>query len=225
MKKLITFISCVAMAACSSQAQNKEVQTTKTMDSEIITLAAPQENGATILDALKNRSSVREFADEGLTLEQLSGVLWAAAGQNRPDGKLTAPSALALYPIRVYAVIANGIYLYNSKEHKLTLVKKGDHMKLTGGQEFVYTAPLNIMYVADLDAYAERLGGMPEADQLRLCALDGAGYCQNANLYVAANGMGSVTRGGAPGPEFLRAIEAPASYRFILAQTIGIPKK
>ena len=223
-KRVVSLICCVVLAACGGQAQNKQAQTTKTMDAETITLAAPQESGATLMDALEARASVRSYSDEGLTLEQLSGIMWAAAGQTRPDGKLTAPSAMALYPIKVYAVIPNGIYLYDSKEHKLTLVKKGDYMKLTGLQDFVYTAPLNIMYIADLDAYAERLGNMSEADKLRLCALDAAGYCQNANLWAAGYGMGAVTRGGAHGPEFLKTIEAPESYRFILAQTVGIPK-
>ncbi len=222
MKKMISLICCIVLAACG-QAQNDKAQTTKTMDSETITLTAPQESGATLLEALTKRASVREYTAGGLTLEQLSGIMWAAAGQNRPDGRLTAPSAMALYPIKVYAVIPNGIYLYDSKKHKLTLVKKGDFMKLAGLQDFVYTAPLNIMYVADLDAYAERLGDLPETDKIRLCSLDAAGYCQNANLWAAANGMGSVTRAGAHGAEFLKTVEAPASYRFILAQTIGMP--
>lgn len=224
MKKLTTLVFCAIFAACGGQAQTKEAQTTKTMDSETIQLTIPEGNGATLLDALKNRASVRTYKDEGLTLEQLSGVLWAAAGQNRTDGRLTAPSALALYPIRVYAVIDNGIYLYHSKEHKLTLVKKGDFKQLTGLQDFVYTAPLNILYIADLEAYAERLGNMPEEDKLRLCSLDAAGYCQNANLWAAANGMGSITRGGAKGDEFLKTIGAPETCRFILAQTVGIPQ-
>lgn len=224
MKKLTTLAICVLLAACAGQPQTKETQTTKTMDSETITLTVPAENGATLLDALKKRSSVRAYTDEGLTPEQLSGVLWAASGQNREDGRLTAPSALALYPIKVYAVIETGIYLYDSKGHRLDLVKQGDFRQLTGLQDFVYTAPLNIMYIADLEAYAERLGDMPEESKLRLCALDAAGYCQNANLWVAANGMGAVTRGGARGDEFLETIGAPDTYRFILAQSVGIPQ-
>lgn len=223
MKRFITLAFCAALAACGGQAQNRQQQTTKEMNTETIRLTVPEGNGATLLDALKNRASVRTYADLGLTLDQLSGILWAASGQTRPDGKLTAPSALALYPIRVYAVIDNGIYLYTPGEHTLTLVKQGSFMQLTGLQDFVYTAPLNIMYIADLTAYEERLGDMPEEDKMRLCALDAAGYCQNANLWAAANGMGAVTRGGARGAEFLEAIGAPATYRFVLAQTVGIP--
>lgn len=223
MKAITTFIFCAVFAACG-QAQTKEAKTTREMNSETIQLTVPRENGATLLGALQKRMSVRAYKTDGLTLEQLSGVLWAAAGQNRPDGKLTAPSALALYPIKVYAVIDNGIYLYDSAGHKLTRVKEGDFRKLAGLQDFVFTAPLNIMYIADLEVYSERMANMPEADRLRIASLDAAGYCQNANLWVAANGMGSVTRAGARGADFLETIEAPSTYRFILAQTVGIPE-
>jgi nitroreductase len=237
-KSAVSLILCVTLAvtlsACLGKAPNNTPsQTTNEMSSETITLPAPVETGATLLDALKKRSSVREYSAEGLTLEQLSGVMWAAAGENRP-GRLTAPSAMALYPIRTYAVLPGGIYLYDAPTHTLKLVKAGDYRNLAGLQDFVYTAPLNIMYVADISVFGDRWssgtakpddseGGMPEADILRICALDAAGYCQNANLWAAGNGLGAVTRAGAKGAEFLATIGAPASYRFVLAQSIGIP--
>ncbi len=218
----------VGVGACGSRANS--------VAPESIALPAVTESGTTLLQALKDRSSVRSFADVALSPEQLSGVLWAAAGQNRPDGKLTAPSAMALYPIRTYAVLADGVYLYDAASHSLKLVAAGDHRRLAGLQDFVYTAPLNIVYVADMAVFGDRWsssttrpegedGGMPEADILRLCSLDAAGYCQNANLWATANGLGAVTRAGAQGEEFLKVIGAPASYRFVLAQTVGVPAK
>lgn len=229
MKKLtVSLILCTVLAAtlaaCLGRAQNKTPQTTNDMNSETIALLTPQESGATLLDALKKRSSSREYTAEGLTLEQLSGVMWAAAGENRP-GRLTAPSAMALYPIRTYAVLPGGIYLYDAPAHTLKLVKAGDFRNLAGLQDFVYTSPLNIVYIADLAAYAERGASIPESDILKLCAMDAAGYCQNGNLWAAAHGMGSVTRAGARGEEFLATISAPSTYRFVLAQTVGIPVK
>ena len=221
--KLVLCASFAAsiLAACVGRAQPNS-QTTNDMNSEKITLVKPAETGATLLQALQQRASTREYTTDGLTLEQLSSVLWAAAGENRP-GRLTAPSAMAMYPIRTYAVLPNGIYLYDAPTHTLKRAIEGDHRKLAGMQDFVYTAPLNIMYVADLAAYEGRYGNMPEADQLRLCSMDAMGYCQNANLWACANGMASVTRAMALGPEFLKAIGAPATYRFILAQTVGVP--
>jgi nitroreductase len=223
MKKIIIALACVAMAACGGPTQPKQESnslTTKEMNTETIQLTTP-ESSATLLDALKERKSVRSYADTPLTLEQLSGVMWAAAGQTRPDGKLTAPSAMALYPIKTYAVLENGIYAYSSAEHKLTLVKAGDFREFTALQDFAYTAPLNIMYIADLSVYSENT---PESTVMMLCAMDAMGYCENANLWAAANGMGAVTRAGAKGAEFLAAIEAPETYRFVLAQTVGIPQ-
>jgi hypothetical protein len=211
----------VMIVACIGRAQNNP-QTTDEMKAETITLVTPAETGATLLHALKQRASSREYAAAPLTLEQLSGVMWAAAGENRP-GRLTAPSAMAMYPIRTYAVLANGIYLYDAPSHTLKRVAEGDHRRLAGMQDFVFTAPLNIVYVADLATYAERYGDMSEAEKLKLCSMDAMGYCQNANLWACGNGMASVTRAMAPGPEFLAAIGAPDTYRFVLAQTVGIP--
>jgi hypothetical protein len=223
MKKFTFVIAlCAALAACIGHAQNNP-QTTNEMTTETITLPAPTETGATLLTALQLRASTREYSAEPLSIEQLSGVMWAAAGQNRPDGRLTAPSAMALYPIRTYAVVPGGIYLYDAPSHTLTRVVEGDHRNLAGLQDFVYTAPLNIVYVADLAAYGERAASMAETDIMYLCAMDAAGYCQNANLWAAANGMGAVTRAGARGAEFLAAIGAPDTYRFVLAQTVGLP--
>ena len=225
MTKHAIFILCIVLTACHSKAQEKDNVTTKTMDSDKITLIAPQETGATLLDAMKKRASVREFADTGLTLEQLSGILWAAAGQNRPDGKLTTPSAMGLYPVKVYAVLQNGIYLYNSKEHTLTLVKKGDHRRMAGTQDFVYTAPLNLMYVSDLDKFDERKPAYPTLEErLFVSALDAGHYSQSVALWAVANGMGSVPRGWTNEEEFLKAIDAPANYRVVLAQTVGVLK-
>lgn len=224
-------------AACGPAANETTAPTATPIDptAEKIELQAPAESGATLLQALRARSSVRSYTADELTVEQLSGILWAAAGENRPGtGKLTAPSAMALYPIRTYAVLPGGIYLYDSATHSLARVAEGDHRQLAGLQDFVYTAPLNIMYVADMAVFGDKWssgaakpedskGGMPESDILRVCALDAAGYCQNANLWAAGNGLGAVTRAGARGEEFLKAIGAPASYRFVLAQTFGIP--
>lgn len=228
MKKAnLTFALCLALAsamtfaACLGRAQNKS-KSTDEMNEQTISLVTPAETGATLLQALQQRASTREYAGAGLSLEQLSGVLWAAAGENRP-GRLTAPSAMAMYPIRTYAVLAQGIYIYDAPSHSLTRVAEGDHRKLAGMQDFVYTAPLNIVYVADLATYEERYGEMAEAEKLKLCSMDAMGYCQNANLWACANGMASVTRAMAPGPEFLKAIGAPDTYRFVLAQTVGIP--
>ena len=207
------------LGACATQPP-KPAATPVEM-TECIALAAPAAKaGATINEALAARRSWREFGPEKLSLEELSGVLWAAAGENRTDGKLTAPSALALYPITVYAVFEEGIYRYDGREQTLTRVAEGDHRAAAGRQPFVATAPLNLVYIADLQTYEGK--GIPEENVLMLCAMDAAGYAENVNLYTAGHALRSITRGSAAADELLSLLRLdPARYRFILAQSVG----
>lgn len=223
-------LTCAALlfAACGGPGQTGkenpgkvESRTEVAYGERIALLPVEEQCGLTINEALQNRRSWREYNPGDLSLEELSGVLWAAAGENRPsEGRLTAPSALALYPVRVYAVFAEGAYLYDAKAHALTRVAEGDLRKLSGAQEFVFSAPLNLLYVADLSAYEGR--GIP-ADKVRyLCGQDAAGYAENVNLYTAGHGLRSITRGSALEAELLAALGLDTDRFFLaLAQTVG----
>ena len=104
-------LACAALlfAACGGPAGEQgglkpETRTEVTYGERIALVKPDLKAGLTINEALHNRRSWREYNAGALSLEELSGVLWAAAGVNRPEeNRLTAPSALALYPIRVYA--------------------------------------------------------------------------------------------------------------------------
>ena len=53
------------------------------------------DRGGSLMRALADRRSVREYADRALSLQDMSDLLWAANGVNRPaSGKRTAPSAM-----------------------------------------------------------------------------------------------------------------------------------
>ena len=110
--------------------------------------------------------------------------------------RLTAPSALALYPVRVYAFFAEGVYRYDARTHKLVRVLEGDRRKLTGMQDFVFAAPLNLVYLADRTVYEGR--NIPAEHVRYLCGQDAAGYAENVNLYTAGHGLRSITRGSVP---------------------------
>lgn len=223
-------LTCAALlfAACGGPGQTGkenpgkvESRTEVAYGERIALLPVAEQGGLTINEALQNRRSWREYNPGDLSLEELSGVLWAAAGENRPsEGRLTAPSALALYPVRVYAVFTEGAYLYDAKAHALTRVAEGDLRKLSGAQEFVFSAPLNLLYVADLSAYE---GRRIPADKVRyLCGQDAAGYAENVNLYTAGHGLRSITRGSALEAELLAALGLDTDRFFLaLAQTVG----
>lgn len=226
MKRTAMAFAALLFAACGggqsqSGSEASEPATAVVHGAEIALLPVDPQAGLTINEALQNRRSWREYAAEPLSLEELSGVLWAAAGVNRlEEGRLTAPSALALYPIRVYAFFAEGVYRYDAPAHKLVRVAEGDLRNLSAAQPFAVAAPLNLVYIADLSVYADR--EIPAEKVRYLCGQDAAGYAENVNLYTAGHGLKSITRGSAPADELLKALGLdPAQYFFALAQTVG----
>ncbi len=218
-KSILILLVATAFVACGNQQEN---ETAMKMTDEIALVAPREKGGLSVNEALALRQSSREYSTEKLSLEEVSEVLWAAAGTNRPDGKLTAPSALALYPIEVYAFFEEGVYRYLSAEHKLTLVAQGDHRQLAAMQDFAYAAPLNLVYVANYAKYTGRGADIPADRRWFLCGQDAAGYAENVNLYCAANGLKSITRGSYKADQLLQILGlAPTQYEVILAQTVG----
>lgn len=223
MKHLLMLCAVGLMTACCCQTKEQKSEPTATPvvhGTEIVLPAPDLKSGLTVGEALQNRRSWREYSPEPLTMEELSGVLYAAAGINRPENDhLTAPSALALYPIRLYVFFKEGIYRYEAKGHKLVRVKEGDYMAVSGAQPFVAEAALNLVYVADLSVYAGK--SIPAEHVRYLCGQDAAGYAENVNLYTAGTGLRSITRGSAS-PELLATLDLDAErYLFALAQSVG----
>ena len=83
--------------------------------------------GDTIMQAFTKRHSTKSFSRRKPTMQDLSDLLYAANGINRPEsGKRTAPSALNRQDIKIYVCLPEGAYLYNAKRHSLELVNKAD---------------------------------------------------------------------------------------------------
>lgn len=217
-KKLLPAALCL-LAACTATAPGTP-EATPVTEAPVIELTVPAPTGGrTIDEALWLRQSARDYAPEALSLEELSGVLWAAAGVNRPEtGKLTAPSAKALYPIRVYAFLAGGVYRYDPAAHLLERVAEGDFRSLTARQPFANEASLNLVYAADLSKFG---GAAPEVARYT-CGLDAAGYAENVNLYASGHDLKAVTRGSFQEAELLDLLGLDAEGWFVaLAQTVG----
>ena len=123
-----------------------------------ITLPDPDlAGGKPLMRALSERHTSREYDTRELPTDALSNLLWAAFGINRPDsGRRTAPSAMNWQETDIYVVTAKGTYLYDPKAHALEPHISGDLRALTGQQGFVGTAPLNLVYVADLCENGQR---------------------------------------------------------------------
>jgi nitroreductase len=187
---------------------------------DIVKLPAPRmEGGMPLMQALKQRHSSREFAAAILPMQTLSDLLWAASGVNRPDGRRTAPTARNMREILVYVATADGAYLFDPDAHALKPVLNRDIRKLTGTQDFVGQAPVNLVYVADL-------GRMDagEEDKRLYSATDTGFIAQNAYLYCASAGLATVVRGSVDRAALAAELRLSPNQRIILAQTIGYPK-
>lgn len=184
-------------------------------------LVPPQlTGGKPLMQTLHERRSTREFAARPLAPQDLSNLLWAASGVNRPDtGKRTAPSARDWREIDIYVVTADGVSVYDPDAHALRRVLARDLRALTGQQDFVAGAPLNLVYVADLD----RMADAGAEDQLRYAAA-GAGFiAQNVYLYCASAGLNTVVRGRVDRAALAAALGLGPRQQIILAQTVGYP--
>ena len=187
-----------------------------------VILPPPQtEGGKPLMQALKERHSTREFSPEALPPQMLSNLLWAAAGVNRPaTGKRTVPSARDWREIDVYVATAEGTYRYEARANALQPVVMRDLRALTGVQDFVATAPVNLVYVADLD----RMEGAA-AEQKEFYAATDAGFiAQNVYLFCASEGLAVVVRGSIDRTELAKAMSLRPDQRIILAQTVGYPR-
>ncbi len=91
-------------------------------------------NPTTLFRALEKRHSSRSFSPTELSDAQLSTILWAACGINRPEsGHITAPSAINAQDILVYVVRKDGAYLYLPEDNKLQRVSDKDLRKAVAG--------------------------------------------------------------------------------------------
>ncbi|MFH1046053.1 MAG: SagB/ThcOx family dehydrogenase [Candidatus Omnitrophota bacterium] len=187
-----------------------------------IALSAPQtQGGKPLMQALKERKSIREFSARELPLQVLSDLLWAANGINRPEsGMRTAPTAKNLQEIDIYMARADGLYLYNAQGNQLELVLAGDIRGLTGSQPFVKDAPINLIFVAD---YA-KMGQMDEKTKDIYAATDTGYISQNVYLYCASSGLATVVRGWVDRTALAKVMQLRPEQRIVLAQTVGYPK-
>ncbi|MCR4397152.1 MAG: SagB/ThcOx family dehydrogenase [Candidatus Saccharicenans sp.] len=192
-------------------------------DQAVIKLPPPQqEGGKPLMECLKLRQSQRDFSPDKLPPQVLSNLLWAAYGINRPDsGKRTVPSAVNWQNIDLYVATADGLFLYEAKDHALIQVLKEDIRGLTGTQDFVKIAPVNLVYVGD---YARIPRGSDE-DKRFYSAAHAAFISQNVYLFCASEGLATVVRALINREELAQAMKLRPEQKIMLAQTVGYPKK
>jgi predicted small secreted protein/nitroreductase len=212
MKNIILILA--ALLAASLTLSNCSTSFAQEQD---INLPAPNRSGGKpLMQALNERQTIRTLTNENLTQQQLSDLLWAAFGMNRP-GMRTAPSAYNLQEIDIYVALRSGTYLYNAETHVLTPLKSKDIRGLISTEE----AALQLILVADMGKYDINEGEIINDSDLFLSYANAGFISQNVYLYCASANLGSAVRGWVEKDLIAIELGLRSNQVILLAHTVG----
>jgi len=185
-----------------------------------VRLPAPRSGvGLPLMAALGLRRSTRAYSDRPLSAQTLSDLLWAAFGVNRPSGDRTAPYWRHIMVVDIYLAMQDGVWLYEAQTHSLQPYMPDDIRAHTGLQDFVATAPVNLVYVA----HGERMHDVSPEERRLYASVDAAFIGQNVYLFCASEGLGSVFRGAVDTHKLNGIMKLPQEQFVTFAQTVGYP--
>ncbi len=198
----------------------------------VVALPAPRTHGAaTLEETLLGRRSVRAFAATGLALEDLGQLLWAAQGVTSREGGRTAPSAGALYPLEIHAVVADvagldpGVYRYLPERHRLERLGGGDRRAALAhaalGQDWIAKAPVVLVIAAD---YA-RLTGKYRERGVRYAHLECGHAAQDVLLEAVALGLGAGVVGAFDDARVREVLRIPVTEQPLELIPVGRPER
>lgn len=190
---------------------------------DLVNLPQPDKSvSATLMQALADRHSAREFSSREISDATLSTILWAATGVNRPEeGKLTVPSAMNAKDIQVYVIRKDGAYLYNPQNNTLQQVTDKDlRSAVASRQSFAATAPVSLLMVSDHSRFRPET---PQAAKERVGAIDAGYVSQNIALVCTALGLNNVPRMTMDTQALKQALNLTDQQDLVLNQQIGYP--
>ena len=195
-----------------------------------IALPEPDLKGRETLErTVMRRHSIRDFAPGAMTRAELGQLLWAAQGVSDPSGLRTAPSAGALYPLELYAIVgasgdlATGIYHYLPRRHELELVASGDFRAEFAAaalmQEWTARAGLVLVVAA---AFARTTAKYGERGR-RYVAIEAGHAVQNVYLQAVALGLGATEVGAFRDDAVARLVGLPRGEEPVTSVAVGRP--
>ena len=178
--------------------------------SKEIKLPAPDKSNQTsLMQALSERQSDKDFINKKIDDKTLSTLLWSAYGVNRDNGKRTIPTALGKNDLQIYIADNRGTWLYDAENNTLLSIGNIDIRPHFQTQDYMKNVPVILIYVGSHEDYASMHAG--------------SAY-QNVELYVVANQMASVVRGHFNKEDVQKALNLPYDKRVIISQAVGYKK-
>lgn len=193
-----------------------------------IELPSPRVSGSvSVEEALTQRRSIRSYADAPLGLGELGQLLWAAQGITHRQELRTAPSAGALYPLELFAVVGSveglgaGVYHYRPEGHSLTKVADGDRreplVSAALHQSWIAEAGVVIVLAAVFERTRRKYG--PRAERYVHMEVGHAG--QNLFLQAEALGLATVVVGAFDDEQVTAVLGLPAQARPMSLMPVG----
>ena len=197
---------------------------------DLVRLPPPVLKGpVSVEEALQRRRTVRNFASRGLSLAQVSQLLWSCQGITDPRGLRTAPSAGATYPMEIYLVagergvadLAPGIYRYQPQGHALELVLKGDHRAAVAraclSQAWMAQAPVMAVIAAEYSRCTRRYGDRG----VMYTHMESGHVGENLFLQAEALGLGAGIVGAFEDKPLHRTLSLPKEHVPLLVMPVG----
>jgi len=194
-------------------------------DMKEIALSKPKLKGSMSLEeTILKRRSVRSYSSKKISTENLSQLLWAAQGVTDTRGLRAAPSAGALYPLEIYAVTEEGVYHYVPETHTLLEISsqnvKPALTKASWGQNFVNTAPLDII----ITAVYSRVSGRYGKRGIRYTDMEAGHVAEHIPLHAVALGLSSVPVGAFDDANVSRILNLPKEEKPLYIIPVGYKK-
>jgi len=186
----------------------RRIGTYKTYPNPLDRLELPEparSGGQPFWKVLHERSSIRDYGPEALTLEEVSQILWASQGITRERGEWqfrTAPSAGGLYPIETYLAVnrvddlASGLYHYEVRYHRLAMLREDQLIgqaltRAAMGQTMCQRAAIMLIWTAVIARSARKYGERA----YRYIHMDAGHIAQNVYLAVTELDLGCCVMG------------------------------
>ena len=182
----------------------------------------------TLIEAIGRRRSVREYADEPLTLKDLSFLLWATQGVHEvaEDGShafRNVPSAGCRHPFETYLIVKwvtglkPGLYRYLALDHKLCFLCTADELLNRASDDDWLQPGEAVLFVWTAVPYRTewRYGILSH----KMIAIEAGHICQNLYLAGVAMGVGTCAIGAFPQDEIdeLLAVDGNDEFSVYLA--------
>jgi len=178
-----------------------------------------------LMKALEKRRTIRKWIDRPVSEQEISKLLWAACGitkkkYGKVKSKRTAPSACNSQEIRVYTILEKGVFLYNEDNHELIKMISNDIREYIGTQKMMKSAPMGLVFVADLSRMKSPFLRNKEAQ--RFCAWVDTGYIsQNVYLYCAAVNLGTAVLSLVDREKLHELMKLKEHEKIVLTQVVG----